>query len=163
MATPHTTTGNHATAPDAAQTSLRLHEALRQAGLRPTFHRLYVMRVLDQAAPGRLTAEQVFQQLYGQAIAVSQATVYRALSDLEQHGLLRRTRLQDGSDNKVRYAMTMPSAPAPSCTFSCQVCKEEIVVTDPAFCDQLQRQAEASGFDRLLATMRIAITCNRCV
>ena len=162
MPGPLTTSDISQFVPETAQSSLRLHAALRMAGLRPTFHRLYVMRVLDRAGGGAVTAEQVYQQLSAMEIAVSQATVYRALSELEQRGLLVRTRLQDASDNKVRYAVTAPATAAPAYTFCCQVCKTEIVVRDKAFCDHLQRQAEAAGFDRQLGTMQIAITCNRC-
>lgn len=145
-----------------AQTSLRLHDALRVAGLRPTFHRLQVMRVVDGVAPKAVTAEAVYQILCEIDVAVSQATVYRALSDLEQHGLLARTRLQGALDNKVRYAVPVAAAQAPGYTFCCRVCHEHIVVTNPVFCDLLQRQAQDAGFDRQLVSIDIAITCNRC-
>lgn len=120
------------------------------------------MGIVDDAAPAAVTAELVYQQLCDMEIAVSQATVYRSLSDLEQHGLLVRTRLQDASDNKVRYAVQARGAGSAGYTFHCQVCHDAIVVTDPAFCDQLQRQAQAAGFDRQLGSIHIAITCNRC-
>ena len=150
------------TASDAPHSSLRLHGALRSAGLRPTFHRLYVMRVLDAAAPAAVTAEVVYQQLCDMEIAVSQATVYRALNELEQHGLLARMRLQDASDNKVRYAVQGAALPMRTCAFRCPVCQEESAITDPAFCDQLQRQAQVAGFDRHLGAIHVAMTCNRC-
>lgn len=163
MATPLTSTSSTAPATlDAPQNSLRLHAALRTAGLRPTFHRLYVMRVLDQAAAVPVTAEQVYQQLNAMDVTVSQATVYRCLSELEQRGLLVRTRLQDASDNKVRYAVSTPARASRACTFTCQVCHEQSVVTDQGFCEQLHRQAQAAGFGSETGTIDITMTCKRC-
>lgn len=141
---------------------VHLHAILRKSGLRPTFHRLHVMGLVHAAAPAAVTADQVFQQLCDRDIAVSQGTVYRVLNELEQHDLLVRMRLQDASDNKVRYAVNAPAPASPAYTFSCRVCKEKIVVTDQGFSDQLQRQALAAGFDRQLATIHIEIRCNRC-
>lgn len=163
MATPLTSAGSQGHAGlEAPPLSLHLHAQLRKAGLRPTFHRLYVMRVMDTVAPRAVTAEQVFQRLLDMEIAVSQGTVYRALNELEQHDLLVRTRLQDASDNKVRYAVNVPAPASPAYTFSCRVCAKNLVVTDHAFSDQLTRQAQACGFDRQLGTIHIEVTCNQC-
>lgn len=160
MAIPLSTADRELDRSDVAHLNLHLHGILRKAGLRPTFHRLSVMKVMESLAPRAFTAEQVFQRLCDLEIVVSQGTVYRALNELEQHDLLVRTRLQDASDNKVRYAVQAP--PSPGCTFSCRVCAKQVVVADHAFTDQLQRQAQACGFDQQLGTFQIAITCNQC-
>lgn len=134
---------------------------LRDAGLRPTSPRMYVLSVID-SAPRAFTAEQVFQHLGALDIAISQATVYRALNDLEQHKLLVRSRLQDASDNKVRYTASAAAPRASACTFVCRNCGKHVAVADPAFNDQLQRQAQACGFDAQPGTIHIAITCAHC-
>lgn len=142
--------------------SLRLHERLRKAGMRPTFHRLYVLRALARADPRAMTAEQVFQELCATDISVSQGTVYRVLSELEQHALLVKTRVHGAGDNKVRYAMKGTQSASPTCTFACPVCAAEVTVIDAAFNEQLQRQAQACGFDVQPATVQIAMPCRHC-
>jgi Fur family iron response transcriptional regulator len=64
-------------------------ERLRAAGLRPTRQRLALAKLLYSHGPRHVTAEGLFNEAKAQRTDVSLATVYNALHDFTDKGLLR--------------------------------------------------------------------------
>ena len=71
-------------------------ERLRAAGLRPTRQRLALARLLLENGERHITAEQLHAEATGAAIQVSLATVYNALHQFTDAGLLREVVVEPG-------------------------------------------------------------------
>jgi Fur family iron response transcriptional regulator len=69
---------------------------LRQAGLRPTRQRLALARLLFERGNRHVTAEQLHGEALAAAIRVSLATVYNALHQFTDAGLLREVVVEPG-------------------------------------------------------------------
>jgi len=69
---------------------------LRNAGLRVTQPRMAVLAILQEADPHHLSAEDVHRRLVRMDSSIGLTTVYRVLSQLEQHGFVTRHHF-DGS------------------------------------------------------------------
>ncbi|MDX2222226.1 MAG: Fur family transcriptional regulator [Rhodospirillaceae bacterium] len=69
-------------------------ERLRAAGLRPTRQRLALAKLLFAHGPRHVTAESLFTEAKGRRINVSLATVYNALHDFTECGLLREISIE---------------------------------------------------------------------
>lgn len=83
----------------AASTSAKdvsVLERLRGAGLRPTRQRLALAKLLFAAGPRHVTAESLFNEARSRRINLSLATVYNALHDFTQKGLLREISIKSG-------------------------------------------------------------------
>jgi Fur family iron response transcriptional regulator len=71
-------------------------DQLRQAGLRPTRQRLALAKLLFAQGPRHVTAESLFNEARGKRINLSLATVYNALHDFTEKGLLREISIKSG-------------------------------------------------------------------
>ena len=71
-------------------------ELLRAAGLRPTRQRLALVRLLFEKGDRHVTAEQLHDEAQAASIRVSLATVYNALHQFVQAGLLREVAVNPG-------------------------------------------------------------------
>lgn len=71
-------------------------ERLKRVGLRPTRQRLALARLLFGAGDRHLSAEQLHVEAKTAGVAVSQATVYNALNQFTQAGLLREVGVEAG-------------------------------------------------------------------
>lgn len=69
---------------------------LRQAGLKVTLPRTNILKILENAEPHHLTAEDVYQALLEQGEDVGLATVYRVLTQFESAGLVNRHHFASG-------------------------------------------------------------------
>jgi Fur family iron response transcriptional regulator len=69
-------------------------ERLRDAGLRPTRQRLALAKLLFAHGPRHVTAESLFGEAKAKRINVSLATVYNALHDFTDKGLLREISIE---------------------------------------------------------------------
>ena len=76
--------------------SPNLVERLRGVGLRPTRQRLALARLLFDAEDRHVTAEQLHGEALAAAIPVSLATVYNALHQFTDAGLLREVVVEPG-------------------------------------------------------------------
>ena len=76
--------------------SPNLVERLRAVGLRPTRQRLALARLLFDGEDRHVTAEQLHGEALGAAIQVSLATVYNALHQFTDAGLLREVVVEPG-------------------------------------------------------------------
>ncbi|MDF1796500.1 MAG: ferric iron uptake transcriptional regulator [Coxiellaceae bacterium] len=69
---------------------------LRKAGLKVTMPRMKVLRILEEANPHHLSAEDVFQRLKDMGEEVGLATVYRVLTQFDESGLIVRHNFEGG-------------------------------------------------------------------
>lgn len=77
-------------------TSLDFSARLRAAGLRPTRQRVALARVLFEGGPRHVTAESLYAEVRGTRMPVSLATVYNALNQFRDAGLLREVVVAPG-------------------------------------------------------------------
>lgn len=81
------------------ETHLQDHEltsTLRRVGLRPTRQRVALARLLLGAGPRHVTAEALHAEAVAIGIRVSLATVYNALHQFTEAGLLRQVVVSQG-------------------------------------------------------------------
>jgi Fur family iron response transcriptional regulator len=71
-------------------------ERLKQAGLRPTKQRLALARLLFEMGDRHTTAEQLHLEALDAKVGVSLATVYNALHQFTEAGLLREVVVEPG-------------------------------------------------------------------
>ena len=71
-------------------------QELREAGLKVTEPRMKVLRILEEANPHHMSAEDVYKKLIEQGEDVGLATVYRVLTQFEKASLVRRHHFEGG-------------------------------------------------------------------
>lgn len=71
-------------------------QELREAGLKVTVPRLKVLKILENANPHHMSAEDVYKKLLEQGEDVGLATVYRVLTQFETASLIRRHNFEGG-------------------------------------------------------------------
>lgn len=69
---------------------------LQSMGLKATFPRLKILELFENAEVRHLTADDVYRLLLNENIEIGLATVYRALTQFEQAGLLERHHFESG-------------------------------------------------------------------
>ncbi|MCC6135073.1 MAG: ferric iron uptake transcriptional regulator [Candidatus Contendobacter sp.] len=69
---------------------------LRQAGLKVTLPRMKILNILQQQPSAHLTVEAIFQALGDSGEDIGLATVYRALTQFEASGLVKRYHFENG-------------------------------------------------------------------
>ena len=69
---------------------------LKSIGLKATFPRMKILELFDNAELRHLSAEDVYRLLLNESIDIGLATVYRALTQFEQAGLLERHHFESG-------------------------------------------------------------------
>jgi Fur family ferric uptake transcriptional regulator len=78
---------------------------LKSIGLKATFPRMKILELFDRADGRHMTADDVYRQLLNENMDIGLATVYRALTQFEQAGLLERHRFKSGKAVFERKAM----------------------------------------------------------
>lgn len=76
------------------QSPLTILERLRDAGLRPTRQRLALAKILFAGGDRHVTAESLFTEAKSRRVKVSLATIYNALHDFTEGGLLREISIE---------------------------------------------------------------------
>ena len=71
-------------------------ERLRKAGLRPTRQRLALAKILFAKGSRHVTPESLYTEAKGKRVNLSLATVYNALHDFTERGLLREISIEAG-------------------------------------------------------------------
>lgn len=66
------------------------NQELQKAGLKVTMPRVKILQLLENAADGHLTAEDIYQKLLEDGEQAGLATVYRVLTQFESAGLVLR-------------------------------------------------------------------------
>jgi Fur family ferric uptake transcriptional regulator len=69
---------------------------LKRLGLKATFPRMKILEVFDKAEGKHLTADDVYRLLLADGMYISLATIYRALTQFEQAGLIEWHRFESG-------------------------------------------------------------------
>jgi Fur family ferric uptake transcriptional regulator len=69
---------------------------LRNIGLKVTVPRMKILELFDKTEGKHLTADDVYRLLQGDNLDIGLATVYRALTQFEQAGLLERHHFESG-------------------------------------------------------------------
>jgi Fur family ferric uptake transcriptional regulator len=69
---------------------------LKSIGLKVTFPRMKILELFDKAEGKHLTADDVYRLLLMDKMDIGLATVYRALTQFEQAGLLERHHFESG-------------------------------------------------------------------
>jgi Fur family transcriptional regulator, ferric uptake regulator len=69
---------------------------LKSMGLKATFPRLKILELFENAEVRHLTADDVYRLLLAENMDIGLATVYRALTQFEQAGLLERHHFESG-------------------------------------------------------------------
>jgi len=69
---------------------------LKSMGLKATFPRLKILELFEKAEVRHLTADDVYRLLLAENMDIGLATVYRALTQFEQAGLLERHHFESG-------------------------------------------------------------------
>ncbi len=69
---------------------------LKNIGLKATFPRMKILELFDKAEGKHLTADDVYRLLTNENMDIGLATVYRALTQFEQAGLLERHHFESG-------------------------------------------------------------------
>jgi len=78
---------------------------LKSIGLKATFPRMKILELFDKAEGKHLTADDVYRLLLSENMDIGLATVYRALTQFEQAGLLERHHFETGKAVFERKAM----------------------------------------------------------
>lgn len=96
-------------------TENQLLELLYEAGIRPSLHRLAVLRyvVMCRTHP---TAEEVFCNVSKDFTTLSKTTVYNSLHTLATNGVLRELEIENGS-TRYDFARQLPHG-----HFTCRQC-----------------------------------------
>ncbi len=72
------------------------HKDLRKAGLKVTLPRVKILKILENAEPHHISAEEVYKRLLDSGEDVGLATVYRVLTQFETAGIVRRHNFEGG-------------------------------------------------------------------
>ncbi len=80
---------SHALGNEDERSSTSIEQIVREAGLRPTRQRMALARLLFAKGDRHLSAEELHEEALAAGVAVSLATVYNALHQFTDAGLLR--------------------------------------------------------------------------
>ena len=69
---------------------------LQQSGLKATMPRMKILEVFEKHRDAHLTADDVYRILVTDGLDIGLATVYRALTQFEQAGLLQKQNFESG-------------------------------------------------------------------
>ncbi|MHA4870933.1 Fur family transcriptional regulator [Duganella sp. PWIR1] len=123
----------------------RVAQWMRKTPLRLTVMRLSVVRVLEGAADP-LSAEMVHRLLSEQECAISLATTYRVLKELENSGLVRRDMHVDALGSRSFYAIQLETPQQRDCYLQCDLCGHRHRLSAPSLVDQLVNALTHEGY-----------------
>jgi Fur family ferric uptake transcriptional regulator len=84
---------------------MRQSSELKNLGLKATFPRMKILELFDKTEGKHLTADDVYRLLLGDGMDIGLATVYRALIQFEQAGLIERHHFKSGKAVFEKKAM----------------------------------------------------------
>ena len=119
-------------------------ERLRTSGIRPTIARIGVLQVISAAAPGRISAEEVFRQMMRRGTRASVSTVYRVIHELVGHGLLLR---EWGAKRKALYRLKPDCFDTEPLRLVCPESGRTVVLADADLYEGLLTAARHHGID----------------
>lgn len=119
-------------------------QRLRAAGLQPTVARIGLLQVLESAAPGCLSADDLFQHMLQRGTRVSVGTVYRVVQQLRVAGLLVHD--WDGQ-RRALYGIKPEGVDARVVRLVCRRSGRTVTLADPELRARLLAAAAAHGQD----------------
>ena len=133
------------------QSETQAEVSLRQSGLRATHARVAVLEELS-CCDGPVMAEALHERCN-----LPLSTVYRVLSDLEEHGLAEKT--YDEAHSCARYTA---KGRAPCCVFHCLGCETDVTIHIEAAEQAAEEKGRALGFETLSHRIELTGYCARC-
>lgn len=130
-------------------------EDLRHKGERITAPRRWTLRILFEQR-GHLTIEQIHQQLTTHGIHADEATVYRTLRWLKEHGIVAQTDVGQGADV---YSLLDEE---PHHHLICLNCGETINADDESFASLRDQLTKRYGFHPRIEHLAIFGLCDQC-
>lgn len=130
-------------------------ERLRQTSLRPTLNRLEVLSLLSKCSEP-VSTQHMFARLTEAGSSMKISACYRAIADLEQHGLLGSERLPG---KPVLYWLNTPGIQKPRHRMVCRRCARGFLV-DPALSEQLDQVTKAHGLSQSGDAVTILVQCD---
>ena len=128
---------------------------LKSIGLKATFPRMKILELFDKAEGKHLTADDVYRLLLSDNMDIGLATVYRALTQFEQAGLLERHHFESGKAVFERKAMQHHDH------LVCTRCGHVEEFHDEEIERRQKRIAKEHGFTIQAHTMYLYVACNR--
>ena len=105
---------------------------LQEAGLRSTPTRMNILRVLEADSQRWIEGEAIFRELIARGTAISLATVYRALKDLDHSGVLLREWRVGASGGKAVYRLSTDDSQDRKSAIVCRQCGASVLIDDSA-------------------------------
>ncbi|MDM0026205.1 Fur family transcriptional regulator [Variovorax saccharolyticus] len=133
-------------------------ERLRAAGLRPTAARVGVLEVMATHGAAFATAAELCRCLLQRGARASGGTIYRAIHDLELHGLLLR--VPDRSRRSL-YRLRVHTDPPGTLQVVCHRTGRTLTIVEPALADHLASILQEIGFDAAGQTLTICLDPDR--
>jgi Fur family ferric uptake transcriptional regulator len=129
---------------------------LRENGLRMTPQRQVILELLETTS-GRITPEEIYQQVHARLPMVNRSTVYRTLEVFEELGILRHIHDESGAARYLRGTEEV------HLQLFCHRCGHRIDVDDSALTDPLRDAlARRYGFAADFTHFAIAGRCAGC-
>jgi Fur family ferric uptake transcriptional regulator len=135
--------------------AVRPTDELKSIGLKATFPRTKILELFDKAEGKHLTADDVYRLLLGDSMDVGLATVYRALTQFEQAGLIERHHFESGKAVFERKAMQHHDH------LVCTRCGHVEEFHDEEIERRQRRIAKERGFVIQAHTMYLYVECKR--
>ena len=136
-------------------------EVLRQSGLRTTPQRLMILRTLeqleDQGEHRHVTAREIFAEVQSSGLGLKETTVYRALEEFHQKGLVD---VLNSGTGALRFSLRRSEQPHGHLV--CRGCGQ-LQTVDLAIFQELQQQLLAKHlFVVELNHVTLRGCCSRC-
>jgi Fur family ferric uptake transcriptional regulator len=134
-----------------------LKAKLKNLGLKATFPRMKILELFDKAEGKHLTADDVYRLLLGDSdnMDIGLATVYRALTQFEQAGLIERHHFESGKTVFEKKAMRHHDH------LVCTRCGHVEEFHDEEIERRQKRIAKERGFTIQARAMYLYVECNR--
>jgi Fur family ferric uptake transcriptional regulator len=129
---------------------------LRQAGLKVTLPRVKILKVLEQADPHHMSAEDVYRKLVDMGEDVGLATVYRVLTQFETAKLIKRHNFENG------YSVFEIDQGAHHDHLVCAQCGRVEEFTDDIIEQRQSAIAKQAGFEMTDHNLTIYGLCRLC-
>lgn len=129
---------------DTAVMPVGILKRLRAAGLRLTVPRICVLQVIESAAPRGVCADDIFRQTFERGTKISTGTVYRAIGQLEEAGLVVR---EWDANRKAHYRIPLNDTDRMSLRLVCPDTGRLSLLADPALHDALLAAAQRHGVE----------------
>lgn len=131
-------------------------QEIRKAGLKVTLPRIKILKILENADPHHMSAEDVYRKLIDMGEDVGLATVYRVLTQFEAANLVKRHNFEGG------HSVFEIEQGAHHDHLVCMGCGRVEEFVDDVIEDRQEIIAEEADFKMTDHSLTIYGICNRC-